>query len=202
MTATDQNLLFNPQSIMRAKELANAQEIAKPVWLKVLSWAGAPLLVIAVLTPFLPALFAWVAASDLALTAPDFSLLADMPLAVQLHLATVMIALPLGGFILWRPKGTGLHKVLGRIWVASMAITCVSALFIKSFAPMLGPFGFIHLLVLWTLYSLARGMWAILVNQDLPNHLRNMQGAYWGLIIAGVFSAIPGRLIWSMFTTM
>lgn len=202
MNTRQTSMSFDPAQIDGATQAADLQDQAKPLWQKLLTaWAG-PLIVFLVLAPFVPGLARWVSASDVGLTAPDFGLLVQIPLAVQVHLATVVIALPLGAWMLYAPKGTAMHKALGRVWVAAMAITCISALFIKSFAPVLGPFGFIHLLVLWTLYSLAAGMWAIIVKKDLAAHLRNLRGAWWGLIIAGLFSAIPGRLLWSMFTTM
>lgn len=189
-------------TIAVATATATQQEKAKPLWLKLVSWFGGVIVVLIVLAPFVPSLVAWVAASEVALTVPDWALLARMPVAVQLHLAAAMVSLPLGAFILWQTKGTATHKALGRVWVAAMLIACVSALFIKSFAPVLGPFGLIHLLVLWTLFSLGRGMHAILVRKDLVGHMRNMQGAYWGLVTAGLFSFVPGRVLWSMFTTM
>ena len=202
MNARQDPVWFDPETVRAAEAAVSRADRAKPLWRRLASWLAAPVLILAVLAPIMPSLARWLAASEIALTPPDLALLASMPVAVQVHLASVVLALPLGGFILWRPKGTALHKALGRVWVAAMVAACISALFIESFAPVVGPFGFIHLLVIWTLIALGRGMSAIILHQDLKGHLSNMQGAWWGIVIAGLFSLIPGRLLWSMFTTM
>jgi uncharacterized membrane protein len=202
MTSLISQTGFSADDIANATREVDDTLAQKPLWRRLLlEWAGV-LVVLVALAPFVPRLLSWVAESDVYLTPPDFSLLSIVPTAVLVHLAAVTICLPLGGFILWRTKGTPLHRALGRVWVASMIVACASALFIKSFAPIVGPFGLIHLLVIWTLYSLVRGMVAIIWQKNLAAHLGFMQGAYWGLITAGLFSFIPGRLMWSMFTSM
>jgi uncharacterized membrane protein len=193
---------FDAQAIAYANTAVNQSETAKPLWYKILSRYWGVAIVLIAIAPYLPSLWAWVQASNVRLTPPDFRVLASIPLAVQVHLATVVICLPLGSYILFAPKGTVPHKMLGRVWVAAMLVTCISALCIRSFSPLVGPFGLIHLMVLWSLFSLGRGMYAIIVKRDLQTHLSSLQGAYWGLIIAGLFSFVPGRMLWSMFTTM
>jgi uncharacterized membrane protein len=193
---------FDAETIVQATQAVDLDEKAKPLWYKVVTRFSGIAIVIAVIAPFVPALIRWVRASQVALTFPDLSVLARVPLAVQIHLATVLICVPLGAYILSGTKGNMQHKMWGRLWVAAMFVTCISALFIKSFAPVIGPFGVIHLMVLWSLFNLSKGMYAIIWKRDLQGHLRNMQGAYWGLIIAGLFSFIPGRMLWAMFTTM
>jgi uncharacterized membrane protein len=193
---------FDAATIDQATQAVDQSEKAKPLWYKFVTRYAGVAIVIAALAPFVPSLVKWVRASNVTLALPDFSVLARVPLAVQIHLATVLICLPLGAYILKGAKGDTQHKTLGRLWVAAMLVTCISALCIKSFAPVIGPFGWIHLMVLWSLFNLSRGMYAIIWQRDLQGHLRNMQGAYWGLIIAGLFSFIPGRMLWTMFTTM
>jgi uncharacterized membrane protein len=193
---------FDAATIAQASRAVDSREDTKPIWRKFIErYAGVTVVLIA-MAPFIPALVRWVRASNVALTIPDLRVFATVPLAVQIHLATVLICLPLGGFILFATKGTTQHKFLGRVWVAAMFVTCISALCIKSFSPLLGPFGLIHLMVLWSLFNLSRGMYAMIGKRDLQGHLRNMRSAYWGLIIAGLFSFIPGRMLWTMFTTM
>ena len=53
-----------------------------------------------------------------------------LTLPVMVHLATVVPALLLGPFILWRKKGDALHKLLGRVWATLMVITAVASAFI------------------------------------------------------------------------
>lgn len=57
--------------------------------------------------------------------APDHGHTRDM--AVVLHVATVLPAIPLGGCLLLAPKGTKAHKSLGKLWVVLMVLTALSA---------------------------------------------------------------------------
>ena len=65
-----------------------------------------------------------------------------------LHLATVLPAFAIGTFQLARPKGTPVHRILGRIYLVLMVATAAIALFMPArVGPnILGHFGFIHLL--------------------------------------------------------
>ncbi|MGQ2930862.1 MAG: hypothetical protein ACT6Q3_10345, partial [Sphingopyxis sp.] len=48
--------------------------------------------------------------------------------AVQLHLATVIPALPLGAWLLWRPvKGDAAHRIGGRVWALLMIVTAIDS---------------------------------------------------------------------------
>eukprot|EP01034_Spumella_vulgaris_P019186 gene19186-24520_t len=80
---------------------------------------------------------------------------------------------------------------MGRIWAVMMVTTAFSSFFMKSFAPMLGQFGPIHILSVWTLYSLPRAIWYIRQG-NVEGHLKTMRGLYFGLCLAGVMTFIPG----------
>jgi uncharacterized membrane protein len=119
--------------------------------------------------------------------------LLDAPFATQLHAATAILATILGAFILWRRKGTALHKALGRIWVVLMLVTATSALFIHDIR-LIGPFSPIHLFSLFTYLSLFQGLKAIIVHRNAERHRAEMQGLYAGaLMLAGAFTLLPGR---------
>jgi len=60
----------------------------------------------------------------------DISPLANAGPLIQSHIASALFALALGPVILLRKKGTPLHNRLGKLWVASMALTIFSAAFI------------------------------------------------------------------------
>lgn len=112
--------------------------------------------------------------------------------AIVLHVATVIPAIPLGGYLLLARKGTARHKLLGKIWVALMVATALSALFIKTG----GSFSFIHIFVpltLWSSYKLV----ATARRGDMKAHRWEILTLYLGaLMIPGIFSmAIPGRLM-------
>lgn len=129
--------------------------------------------------------------------APDLALLAAAPLVIQLHIAGAVTAFVIGSVLLAGVKGTGLHKRLGWIWVAAMALTAISSLFIKVINP--GHFSFIHLISGWTLIALPMGIFAI-KRRDVRRHRRTMTGMFvGGLVIAGLFTFLPGRLMWHVF---
>ena len=127
----------------------------------------------------------------------DAGLLARQSLAVKLHLAAAVAALAIGAFILARRKGGGLHRTLGWVWVIAMAGTAVSSLFIRILNH--GALSYIHLLTGWVLIALPLGLIAIR-NRRVVQHRRTMVGLYiGGLIVAGAFTFIPGRLLWAVF---
>lgn len=113
-------------------------------------------------------------------------------LAVIIHVSTVLPAIPLGGFLLLAPKGTPMHKILGKIWVALMVTTACSAIFIQTG----GSFSFIHIFVpmtLWASYKLI----ATARRGDMKGHKKEILSLYLGaLMIPGIVSfALPGRLM-------
>jgi uncharacterized membrane protein len=115
--------------------------------------------------------------------------------ALTLHLATVIPALFLGAWVLYAPKGTPAHKMLGKIWVVLMFTTAFASAFIQSW----GRFSPIHIFSVWTPISLALGI-AAARRGDIKAHLNCMRGAYIGLVIAGVLAAaLPGRFLWRFF---
>ena len=119
--------------------------------------------------------------------------LLDADPAIQIHAFSAILAVPVGGFVLWRKKGTALHKALGRLWVVLMLIAATSALFIHGFK-WFGPFGPIHIFSLITYVSLFNGLFAILVKRDIRRHRLEMQALYVNaLLLAGAFTFLPGR---------
>jgi uncharacterized membrane protein len=129
--------------------------------------------------------------------APDLSLLAAEPLAVQIHLTAALSALIIGVALMMRVKGTRLHKALGWTWVIAMGVTAVSSLFIRQLNN--GHFSFIHLLSGWTIVGLPGAVYAI-KRGKVAAHRRAMTGMFvGGLLLAGLFAFIPGRLLWTMF---
>lgn len=126
--------------------------------------------------------------------APDHGHTRDM--AVVLHVATVLPAIPLGGYLLLAPKGTKRHKQLGKLWVALMVTTALSACFIKYGGGLNLHISPIHLFVpmtLWASYKLI----ATARRGDMKGHKKEILGLYLGaLMIPGIVSmAWPGRLM-------
>ena len=113
--------------------------------------------------------------------------------AIAIHLATVIPALPLGAWVLWSRKGTPAHKLGGRIWALLMVITAIDSFWIRELTGGIGP---IHIFSVITLVSIPRGIYFARIG-NIPGHISAMRGVYIGLVIAGLFAAMPGRLIFA-----
>ena len=123
-------------------------------------------------------------------------ILAASPI-IQLHIVAALTALAIGTVLLIGVKGTRIHKTLGWVWVVAMALTAVSSLFIRQTNH--GSFSLIHLLSGWTIVALPMAVYAI-KRRNLRMHRRMMTGLFvGGLIIAGLLTFLPGRLMWSVF---
>ena len=113
---------------------------------------------------------------------------------VQIHAFVAMTAFVLGAVQLAAPKGTIPHRVIGWIWAGLMAIIAVSSFFIND-SRMLGPFGPIHLLSIFTLVMLPLAV----INarrHRVEAHRRAMTLIFTGApVIAGLFTLLPGRIM-------
>ena len=139
----------------------------------------------------------WVAGLEWRLHAPELSLLAAAPLAVRIHVAGVVTALLIGFVLMIRVKGTAIHKALGWVWVVAMVGAAVASLFIHDLNP--DGFSFLHLFSGWTLIAAPMAIAAIRRGK-VRLHARTMTGLFLGgLLFAGLFSFLPGRLMWEMF---
>lgn len=131
------------------------------------------------------------------LHAPDWRLMQEAGLVIQLHVAGALGALVIGTVLLVGVKGTRWHRILGWSWVAAMAVTAISSLFIHRINP--GGLSVIHLLSGWTIISLPMAIYAIRRGR-VQAHRRAMTGMFvGGLIVAGAFTFLPGRLMWAIF---
>ena len=118
---------------------------------------------------------------------------------VYTHLFTVLAAFPIGAWLLLNRKGTSLHRWLGYPYMVLMFITAIVSLGMPAFV---GPrlfdhFGFIHGFSLLVLYSVPAALLAI-KRGDIRAHRGAMIGMYCGgILIAGTFAFMPGRLMHS-----
>ncbi|HEX8124763.1 MAG TPA: DUF2306 domain-containing protein [Allosphingosinicella sp.] len=111
--------------------------------------------------------------------------------ALYIHLFTVIPAVPLGAFLLWRPKGDALHKGLGRVWGALMMVTALSSFWLQSLS---GGLSFIHLFSILTLVSVPLAAWHAR-RGNIRAHRNAIRGIYAGLLSAGLLAMLPGRLL-------
>lgn len=120
--------------------------------------------------------------------------LLDAPLAVQIHVATVVPAAFVGAAMLLARKGTPLHKATGRVWVALMVATALSSFFIHELR-VIGDFSPVHLLSLVTLNSCAVIVWSARTGR-FDVHRKTVLSLYWGGVgLAGAFTLMPGRVM-------
>ncbi|NKC00695.1 MAG: DUF2306 domain-containing protein [Pseudomonadales bacterium] len=113
------------------------------------------------------------------------------------HLSSVLMAFPIGGWLLLNPKGTKSHRLLGKPYMALMFITGIASLLMPAtLGPtLLGHFGFIHIFSLMVLYNVPMSIYAIR-RGNVRAHKSNMVGLYvGGILIAGSFAFMPGRLM-------
>ena len=115
-------------------------------------------------------------------------------LALAVHLATVIPALPLGLYIFLTRKGGARHKRLGKLWLALMGITAVATLFIRNVGD--GGFSFIHLASVLTLVSIPQVITSAR-RGDFAAHRARLLGMFTGaMLVAGGLSFLPGRTMW------
>jgi uncharacterized membrane protein len=114
--------------------------------------------------------------------------------AIQLHAFAAMSAFALGLVQLAAPKGTLPHRTLGWVWVMLMLIVSVSAFFIHQLR-VWGAWSPIHLLAVFTLIMLPVAVMAA-HRHAVERHRRVMIGIFVGaLVIAGLFTFLPGRIM-------
>jgi len=156
---------------------------------------GVAVILIVALWPILPDILRGFGAMEL--HGPDWALWQRQKIVVQLHVYAALAALVIGSVILLRPKGRGLHKALGWSWVVAMATAAISSLFITDLNH--GAFSFVHLLSGWVIIALPMAIFAIR-NRKVDAHRRAMTGMFvGGLIVAGLLTFIPGRVMFEMF---
>jgi uncharacterized membrane protein len=120
-------------------------------------------------------------------------LLDAMP-PIPLHAVVAMAAFALGVVQFAAPKGTLPHRTLGWIWVALMAAVAVSSFWIHKIR-LFGPWSPIHLLSIFTLVMLPLGVWRAR-HHNVNAHRWTMIGIFTGaLVIAGLFTFVPGRIM-------
>jgi uncharacterized membrane protein len=116
-------------------------------------------------------------------------------LPIQIHAFAAMSAFVLGAVQLAAPKGTLPHRTLGWIWAALMLTVAVSSFWIHEIR-LLGPWSPIHVLSIVSLISLPLGLWYA-HRHNVRGHRLTMIGLYAGaLVIAGLFTFMPGRIMY------
>jgi uncharacterized membrane protein len=113
---------------------------------------------------------------------------------IQLHAFAAIAAFVLGLFQFAAPKGTLRHRTTGYIWVALLTIIAVTSFWIHEIR-LLGPFSPIHLISIFTLVMLPLAVLHAR-RHNVGAHRKAMISIFVGaLVIAGLFTFVPGRIM-------
>lgn len=116
------------------------------------------------------------------------------PLPIQLHAYAALGAFVRGAMQLAGVKGTTRHRALGYAWAALMLVVGLSSFWIHEIR-LWGPWSPIHLLAIFTLVMLPLGIWHA-HNHAVRRHRSAMLGLFFGaLVIAGLLTLAPGRIM-------
>ena len=130
----------------------------------------------------------------------NFDPLLHAPLAVQIHVATIVPAFFLGAWqIFLSTKGWPLHRKLGSVYIGLMVATAISALFIRASSlpgmPSFHGFTPIHLFVPVVFINVGLTLFALRTRR-FKLHRATMMGLFIsGIGIAGVLAFMPGRIM-------
>ncbi|NOJ50334.1 DUF2306 domain-containing protein [Bradyrhizobium archetypum] len=120
--------------------------------------------------------------------------LLDAAPAIPVHAFAAMAAFVLGIVQLGAPKGTLPHRMVGWIWVGLMLVVAASSFWIHQIR-LLGPWSPIHLLSVVVLVMLPIAVIAAR-RHNVNRHRKTMIGIFaGGLVIAGLFTFVPGRIM-------
>ncbi|HVU20224.1 MAG TPA: DUF2306 domain-containing protein [Rhizomicrobium sp.] len=120
------------------------------------------------------------------------------PLAVRIHVATVVPAALIGTWLIFfSRKGMPLHRALGYVYLSLMGVTALTTLWVHQLMPRSPAFGLspVHLLIpltMWAIYNAVAGARA----HDIARHRYAMLALYiGGILIAGGLTFVPGRIM-------
>ena len=121
-------------------------------------------------------------------------ILFNAPQPIPLHALAAMFAVIQGGVQLSMKKGGLFHKQLGRVWVGLMLVVSFSSFFIHELK-LWGVYSPIHLLSLWTIFSVGLAVYFVRVG-NIKRHQQVMIALYvFALILTGLFTLLPGRVM-------
>ncbi len=127
----------------------------------------------------------------------DIAPLVEAAFVVKLHVLGAVTAFVVGIVLLRGVKGSGLHRKLGYTWVAAMALAAISSFFITGLNG--SHFSWIHGISAWTVITVPMAV-AAARRRKIGKHAKGMTSAFvGGLLIAGLFTFLPGRMLWSIF---
>jgi len=122
--------------------------------------------------------------------------LLDASPVIQLHAFAALGALALGIVQFASRKGTLPHRATGWVWALLMATVAVSSFWIHGRQIVLGaPWSPIHLLSIFSLVMLPLGLWFAHRHRVRGHRITMISIFTGGLVIAGLFTFVPGRIM-------
>ena len=102
------------------------------------------------------------------------------------HTALGTLALGTGAVVLLRSKGGRWHRVVGRVYVVSMVVLCLSSFGLRGTTPAFQGFGPFHVAAVVSLVTVSAGAWSAWRRRAgwLPWHYMWMAWSYIGLVMA------------------
>ena len=117
--------------------------------------------------------------------------------AVQWHWALSLLAMAIGLVQLLRPWGGPSHRVRGYAFALLMGGLAASSFFINELR-IVGPWSPLHLLSVFVLVMLPVGILSARKG-NIRRHRRTMLGLFFGgLVVAGILTLLPGRMMHAM----
>jgi uncharacterized membrane protein len=114
--------------------------------------------------------------------------------AIRLHAFAAMAAFVLGVVQFGAPKGTIPHRTIGWVWVVLMLAVSVSAFWIHTIR-LWGPWSPIHLLAIFTLVMLPVAVLHARRHRVQQHRIAMLSLFFGALVIAGLFTLFPGRIM-------
>jgi uncharacterized membrane protein len=113
---------------------------------------------------------------------------------IQLHAFAAMAAFALGIVQLSASKGTLPHRTIGWVWVLLMLAVSISAFWIHQIR-LWGPWSPIHLLAIFTLVMVPIAVLQARRHRVAYHRFAMISIFFGGLVIAGLFTFVPGRIM-------
>jgi uncharacterized membrane protein len=125
----------------------------------------------------------------------DLRPLLESCLVIQTHVAGATASFLLWITIMLQPKGSRMHRQLGWAWCVTMGVAALSSILIQDE----GQFTWIHGFTAVTLIVLPIGV-ALARAHKAKLHARFMTALFLGAMLgAGIFTFLPGRMMWELF---
>ncbi len=119
----------------------------------------------------------------------------NAPFEILIHLVFAAVAISVGPFALFRTKRDRVHKILGYVWVFGMGGLAITGLFIHSEFALVGRFGPIHALSIFTLWGLFEAV-SYARKGNVERHQSIMKSIWYGAIcVTGLLTLLPGRTL-------